>query len=168
MNGPVLIPICSWFLTALSDFFNSLLVRNAHERPRAHCGPSRVSSLGWRWLVTKFPAIPALPWRAASRRSCRYLDRARPRHCCGGDHPVATRVNAEAEVAEEDDGLTRDCYNQGHDHGQCAVSIHLRFYRYLNGGSDSERGRPARSRGIHNVRNDAWPRPACAPERRTH
>jgi hypothetical protein len=26
MNGPVLIPICSWFLTALSDFFNSLLV----------------------------------------------------------------------------------------------------------------------------------------------
>jgi hypothetical protein len=25
MNGPVLIPICSWFLTALSDFFNSLL-----------------------------------------------------------------------------------------------------------------------------------------------
>ena len=33
MNGPVLIPICSWFLTALSDFFNSLLDQAMPDGP---------------------------------------------------------------------------------------------------------------------------------------
>jgi 2-hydroxychromene-2-carboxylate isomerase len=33
MNGPVLIPICSWFLTALSDFFNSLLAAGVFGAP---------------------------------------------------------------------------------------------------------------------------------------
>jgi hypothetical protein len=80
-------------------------------------------------VVTKslpFLHCLACVWqRALSRRYCRYLDRARLRHCCGRDHPGATRVNAGAEVAEEDNGLTHDCYNQGHDHGHCAVSVHL-------------------------------------------
>jgi len=39
MNGPVLIPICSWFLTALSDFFNSLLGVTEHDRTTRNAEP---------------------------------------------------------------------------------------------------------------------------------
>jgi hypothetical protein len=73
-------------------------------------------------------------------------------------------VFTRTEVAEEDYALTHDCYNQGHDHGYCAVSVHLRFCRYLTADQVVSAGRIARSRRIHNVRNDTGPRPARAPE----
>jgi hypothetical protein len=46
MNGPVLIPICSWFLTALSDFFNSLLgLKTALRGPKAEVCPFKIQEV---------------------------------------------------------------------------------------------------------------------------
>lgn len=70
------------------------------------------------------PVAPAASAAGFSRPG-RYLDGAGPRHRVA-DHPVAMRLIARTEVAEEDDALTNHRDDQGYDYGDnWAVSLHV-------------------------------------------
>jgi hypothetical protein len=64
-----------------------------------------------------FIPMRACLWPPVLLRSSGYLDRAGSRHRCGGDHAARIWAITRAEVAEENNALTHNGDNQGHDHG---------------------------------------------------
>lgn len=81
----------------------------------------------WPLAGFKFPdPLAPAPSFGGFSRPRRYLDRAGPRHRRRTDHPVAMRLIARAEVAEENNALTHHRDDQGYDYGNnWAVLLHV-------------------------------------------